>query len=134
MIKFNQIKGSSTLSPAHGRVGARATILSFSVSVPPPEKITGGFQQAGKKEGGLGGRNFCPPAPSSGAETLGRDFCPSGQKLLLEKGSSLVQQLRPIKTFQIFKGKSLLARPAGVYPARRCGSGSRFAKSPVFRN
>src|SRR3990167_1386435 len=33
---------------------------------------------------------------------------------------------RPIKTFQIFRGKSLLARPAF--------GGSRFAKSPVFRN
>jgi hypothetical protein len=48
-------QGSSLLSPAHGRVGARATSLSFSVLVPPPsEKIAGGFQQAGKKEGGLG--------------------------------------------------------------------------------
>jgi len=43
------------LSPAHGRAGARATLLSFSHSVPPPsEKMLSGFQQAGKKEGGLG--------------------------------------------------------------------------------
>jgi len=43
------------LSPAHGRAGARATLLSFYSLVPPPsEKIAGGFQQAGKKEGGLG--------------------------------------------------------------------------------
>jgi len=28
----------------------------------PPEKIVRDFLQAGKKEGGLGGRNFCPPA------------------------------------------------------------------------
>ena len=53
--KVNDIKGSSLLSPAHGRVGARATSFSFCISVPPPsEKIAGGFQQAGKKEGGLG--------------------------------------------------------------------------------
>jgi hypothetical protein len=48
-------QGSSLLSPAHGRAGARATSLSFPLSVPPPsEKNAGGFQQAGKKEGGLG--------------------------------------------------------------------------------
>ena len=47
-----QTKGSSTLSPAHGKGGARATILFLSAT--PPEKSAGGFQQAGKKEGGLG--------------------------------------------------------------------------------
>ena len=63
--KVNEIRGSSLLPPAHGRVGARATSLSFCILVPPPsEKIAGGFQQAGKKEGGLSvipTRNFCPP-------------------------------------------------------------------------
>src|SRR3990167_9051666 len=44
--------GSSTLLRAHGRVGGSATILFLSV--PPPEKSAGGFQQAGKKEGGWG--------------------------------------------------------------------------------
>jgi len=62
---LKHFKGSSLLSPAHGRAGARATSLSFSLSVPSPsEKIAGGFQQAGKKEGGLSvipTRNFCPP-------------------------------------------------------------------------
>ena len=38
---------------AHGKGGARATILFLPVP-PPPEKSAGGFQQAGKKEGGLG--------------------------------------------------------------------------------
>ena len=42
------------MSPAHGWCGARVTILSFFLSAPPSEKIAGGFQQAGKKEGGLG--------------------------------------------------------------------------------
>ena len=46
--------GSSFVSPAHGWCGARVTILSFFLSAPPSEKIAGGFQQAGKKEGGLG--------------------------------------------------------------------------------
>ncbi|MFA4872932.1 MAG: hypothetical protein WC659_03290 [Patescibacteria group bacterium] len=47
-----QTKGSSYLSPAHGKGGARATIL-FLLD-PPPEKSAGGFQQVGKKEGGWG--------------------------------------------------------------------------------
>ncbi|GEM_PF-2686849 len=46
------IQGSSLLSPAYGRVGQGR---HFFYSVPPPsEKIAGDFQQAGKKEGGLG--------------------------------------------------------------------------------
>ena len=134
------IQGSSLLSPAHGRAGARATSLSFLLSVPPPsEKIAGGFQQAGKKEGGWGEGIFArllsapkarqgweaarscvsrktKPAkidslkekvfcarPLKGKEIFagfvrrqaggnaGRDFCPSGQKLLLKKGSRFVQ-------------------------------------------
>lgn len=40
-----QTKGSSCLLRAHGLGGASATI-SF-ISAPPPEKIAGGFQQAG---------------------------------------------------------------------------------------
>ena len=47
---FDKFKGSSTLLRAHGKGGVSATILSLSV--PPSEKSAGGFQQAGKKEGG----------------------------------------------------------------------------------
>ena len=54
--------GSSTLSPAHGLGGARATILSFLYSVPPSaRKKFWPSNQAGEKEGGWGGRNFRPP-------------------------------------------------------------------------
>ncbi len=56
-------KGSSLLSPAHGRAGARATSSFFRYAPPPSEKIAGGFQQAGEKEGGWGegifARLFC---------------------------------------------------------------------------
>src|SRR3990167_7566905 len=47
-----QTKGSSYSLRAHGKGGASATILFLSA--PPPEKSAGGFQQAGKKEGGWG--------------------------------------------------------------------------------
>jgi hypothetical protein len=51
-VKQNH-QGSSLLSPAHGRAGARATSLSFLLLAPPPtEKTLSGFQQAGKKERG----------------------------------------------------------------------------------
>src|SRR3989344_5876663 len=53
MVKKLFTKGSSTLLRAHGRVGASETTLSF-LSAPPSEKSAGGFQQAGKKEGGWG--------------------------------------------------------------------------------
>jgi len=39
--KVNEFQGSSLLSPAHGRAGARATSLSFLLLAPPPsEKIS----------------------------------------------------------------------------------------------
>ena len=65
-LKLFKISGSSFVSPAHGNAhgkgGARATILSFCISVlPPSEKIAGGFQRAGKKEGCWGGgKEFLP--------------------------------------------------------------------------
>ena len=92
------ILGSSCLSPAHRRAGARATPLSFSVSVPPPsEKTFSGFQQAGKKEGGWGegifARLLTAPKARLGWERL-RSLAPSReakqnifQFLLEEKGS-----------------------------------------------
>ena len=55
--------GSSILSPAHGLGGAKATILPFSVSVPPSaRKKFWPSNQAGKKEG-VGGRNSATPEP-----------------------------------------------------------------------
>src|SRR3989344_5988955 len=88
--------GSSLLSPAHGKGGASATILSF-LSAPPPEKSAGGFQQAGKKEGGWGegifARLLTAPKARLGWERL-RSLAPSReakqnifQILLKEKGS-----------------------------------------------
>ena len=67
--KVNEFQGSSLLSPAHGLGGARATPLSFILSIPPAsEKIAGGFQQAGPEgkcyalpTGQAKRKNFCLP-------------------------------------------------------------------------
>src|SRR3990167_5046380 len=75
------------------------------------------------------GKNSFPPTPFLFARPSVRflpRFVRQSVGVSFKIGSSFVQQLRPIKTFQIFRGKSLLARPAF--------GGSRFAKSPVFRN
>src|SRR3989338_6845188 len=62
---FGKLIGSSTLLRTHGKGGARATTLFLSA--PPSEKSAGGFQQAGKKEGGWGESILAPPAiPGSG--------------------------------------------------------------------
>ena len=49
-VKKNH-QGSSLLSPAHGRAGARATIKNM---IAPPKNFRAKPKQAGKKEGGLG--------------------------------------------------------------------------------
>ena len=72
--KVNEIRGSSLLSPAHGWVGARATILSFLLSAPPSKKIAGGFQQAGKKEWGLGEGIFARLLSAEGGLWGGKAF------------------------------------------------------------
>ena len=91
---FGKLKGSSTLLRAHGRVGASATTLSF-LSAPPSEKSAGGFQQAGKKEGGWGEGIFARlPSREAGLgwERL-RSLAPSREakqnifQFLLEEGS-----------------------------------------------
>ncbi len=61
---------SSLLSPAHGKGGASATI-SFLSAPPPPEKTLSGFQQAGKKEGGLGEGIFARLLSAEGAAEVG---------------------------------------------------------------
>ena len=59
-------QGSSLLSPAHGRVGARATIL-FLLAL-PPEKIAVGSE--GEAEGGCGGNSASPEPQRSPAALL----------------------------------------------------------------
>src|SRR3989344_4643526 len=94
MVKKLFTKGSSTLLRAHGRVGASETTLSF-LSAPPSEKSAGGFQQAGKKEGGWGEGIFARlPSREAGLgwERL-RSLAPSREakqnifQFLLEEGS-----------------------------------------------
>ena len=200
MIKFNQIIGSSFLSPAYGLGGARATILSFCLSVPPsarkkfwlsppPLKLWRAGIQAGEKEGGRGegifARLFCaigavgweafppswyqdiPPNRRTGAakqfsnpfkrkrvtrkikELKRKLFCFARRVSAGGNAGAGFQIIRAIFARKRFELRSAIATnlnffqnqdclvarsPAGVYPARRCGSGSRFAKSPVFRN
>ena len=52
------VLGVSFLLPAHGMVGARATIKNLASS----KNFLAKFKQAGKKKKGVGKVNFCPPA------------------------------------------------------------------------
>jgi len=74
-----KISGSSFLSHAHGRAGARATSFLFQYVLPPFAKFFRAKpKQAGKKEGGLSvipTRNFCPSAlPAESGQGLGKRF------------------------------------------------------------
>ena len=55
IITFGNLSGSSLL-PAHGSGGARANIKIKA----PQKNRAKPEKQKGKKEGGYGGRNFCP--------------------------------------------------------------------------
>ena len=103
------IQGSSLLSPVNGRAGSRATSLSFLLSVPPPsEKIAGGFQQAGKKEGGWGegifARLLSAPKARQGWEAarscVSRKTKPAKIDSLKEKMLCLPRP--PVRTQQIY--------------------------------
>ena len=124
--------GSSTLLRAHGRVGGSATILFLSV--PPPEKSAGGFQQAGKKEGGWGEGIFARlPSREAGLgwERL-RSLAPSReakqnifQSLLEEKGSRAKIEKRE----KCFASRR---RQAGGAAGRVSSVQSRFALRSVI--
>jgi hypothetical protein len=124
-VKQNH-QGSSLLSPAHGRAGARTTSLSFPLSVPPPsEKTLSGFQQAGKKEGGLGegifARLLSAPKARQGWEAA--RSC-SSRKTKPAKIDSLKEKIfwaRPLKEKEIFAGfvrRQAASRWGGFLPVR----------------
>ena len=124
-VKQNH-QGSSLLSPAHGWAGARATSLSFYLSVPPPsEKIAGGFQQAGKKEGGLGEGIFARllSAPKARLGWEAARSC-SSRKIKPAKIVSLIEKefcARPLKEKEIFAGfvrRQAASRWGGFLPVR----------------
>jgi hypothetical protein len=119
-------QGSSLLSPAHGRVGARVTFLSFILLVPPPsEKIAGGFQQAGKKEGGLGEGIFARLLSAPNARLGWKETRPcSSKETKPAKIDSLIEKefcARPLKEKEIFAGfvrRQAASRWGGFLPVR----------------
>jgi len=77
LISGNKNKGSSLMLPANGLGGSRATILFlFSFLKAAAAPALRALKQAGKKEGGWGGKEFLPACAfraegAVGAETLG---------------------------------------------------------------
>ena len=69
--KVNEIRGSSLLSPAHGWVGARATLLFLAVHFAKQNTNSVGVQSEGEAEGGCGG-NSASPEPKRGAKPRAR--------------------------------------------------------------
>ena len=63
MIKISI--GSSLSLPAHGRAGARATSLSFCISVPPPKKNRAKPESMRAKRKGVWGKEFLPACQSA---------------------------------------------------------------------
>jgi hypothetical protein len=123
---FSQSKGSSTLSPAHGWSGARATIQN--VSAPPPaKKIRVVQQQAGKKKRGSGGNEFLPACSAARSAAVGWEAarpCVS-KEAKPAKIDSLIEKdfcARPLNEKEIFAGfagrRQAASRWAGSAPVR----------------
>ena len=141
-VKQNHL-GSTLLSPAHGRAGARATSLSFLLLVPPPsEKTLSGFQQAGKKEGDLGegifARLLSAPKARQGWEAA--RSCVS-RKTKPAKIDSLIEKefcARPLKEKEIFAGigrRQAASHWGGLLPVRaEIVAQNRFALRSVIAN
>ena len=124
-LVFSQIKlGSSILSPAHGRAGARATIKNIA----PPKNFRAKPKQAGKKEGGLGegifARLLCRAKRGMGWEAARP--CVS-KEAKSAKIVSLIEKIfcpRPLKDVSIFAGFSCRRQAASRWAgqsAKSCG-------------
>jgi len=119
-------QGSSFVSPAQGRAGARATLLSFCLLVPPPsEKTLFGFQRAGKKEGGLGEGIFARLLSAPNARLGWKETRPcSSKETKPAKIDSLIEKefcARPLKEKEIFAGfvrRQAASRWGGFLPVR----------------
>jgi len=66
----NQNQGSSLLLPAHGRVGARATLLFLAAHFAKQNTNSVGVQSEGEAEGGCGGNSASPEPKRSPAALL----------------------------------------------------------------
>jgi hypothetical protein len=103
---FMAIFGSSFVSPAHGKGGARATIKN--VSAPPPSEKICSEKQAGKKKKGCGENEFLPVCFAPKARWWWEAARPCVSKSAKPaKIDSLIERIfcaRPLKDLSIFAG------------------------------
>ena len=127
MIFSKQILGSSLSLPAYGREG-QGQYLLFWRRISQSEIRNSAAAEKSESES-EGGQKFLPPNPLP--------FCPPERSVSAARSAAISRdfvqkrfELRSViatnLNFFKFRGVLLLARPAF--------GGSRFAKSPVFRN
>ena len=130
ILKFGKQKGSSTLSPAHGLGGARATILFFLYSVPPSaRKKFWPFNQAGEKEGGWGegifARLFCAVGATVGWEA----FPPFG----IKPNIKAKQFSNPFKRKMVARQIQKIERKLFCFARRSLAGGNAGAGFQIIR-
>ena len=83
-LAFSQTKLGSSLSlPAHGWVGARATLLFLATHFAKQNTNSVGVQSEGEAEGGCGGNSGSPEPKRSPAALLGKSRVPQKSFLFL---------------------------------------------------
>jgi len=99
------VLGSSFLLPAHGRVGARATIKNLA----PPKNFIAKLKQTGKKKKGCGENEFLPVCSAALRAAVGWEAARpcSSKEAKPAKIDSLIEKDfcgRPLKDLSIFAG------------------------------
>jgi len=131
------VLGSSFLLPAHGRVGARATINKLA---PPPKNFIAKLKQAGKKKKGCGENEFLPACSAARSAAVGWEAarpCVS-KEAKPAKIDSLIERIfyaRPLKNVSIFAGfgrHQAASRGAGCRAAGAALVGVLLVKSSDF--
>jgi len=94
-LAFSQTKLGSSLSlPAHGWVGARATLLFIAAHFAKQNTNSVGVQSEGEAEGGCGGNSASPEPKRNPAALLVQSRVPQKSFLFLLKEKEIARQIK----------------------------------------
>jgi hypothetical protein len=125
--KVNEFQGSSLTLPAHGWVGARATLPFLAAHFAKQNTNSVGVQSEGEAEGGCGGNSASPEPKRSPAALLVQSRTQQKSFLFLLEEKEIARQIKKCEE-NFFAGWRALASGGG---AERQNSQSGFSSKKV---